>query len=427
MSAADVVRRRRQPSPLRTASVLFIPPKVAVRSLGRVEPRRWTWGRVEMSRNTLPIRTVVADVLLARPISLFRPCQRASGTAARRASRPLTVALGAVSLLFPFTSNAAAQDFMFSGTIDNFVSNQVFSLQTQNIRRAAARGDEEVTDGFFLPPADEGSALALPFAVDERARAREEAAYRRLVAKHDPGTARDLPNGIIAMVGEAIEPDGLSTDDLGDAMTLYVAQVWLAANAVSDDPSAKTLAALRRQIGTAFARLNESVPAEDGARQAEADRLFLQAYMIASLNMTTAQPGREAERAQVADAMGAVSTETFGVDFREVALDERGLYPEGAARMLAETADVPVPSAAPAPAASLGTPCGRVPTDVLEAKILRLFASRDACSAYGDGDYAAFKAAVPREQHYAINFLTWKAGKPLYPAGQARMMDGMIE
>ena len=134
--------------------------------------------------------------------------------------------------------------------------------------------------------------------------------------------------------------------------------------------------------------------------------------------------------------MRELGREVFGIDLTRATIDERGLTPgeaigaldrvvreEREARAVAD----PKAEAERTIEAALGTPCGRTPTDALERKVLRLFEGQDACAAFDPEQYARFLDDTPPAQHYAIDFAAWSTGKPLFPAAQAKIMDGMIE
>ena len=158
--------------------------------------------------------------------------------------------------------------------------------------------------------------------------------------------------------------------------------------------------------------------------------------LIAALAESFAPNGQQAGEAEFRAAMRELGQEVFGIDLTRATIDARGLTPGealgalgGAVREARDerAAADPEGEAARAVEAALGTPCGRTPQDALQRKVLRVFESRDVCAAFDPERYAAFLREVPREQHYAINFLAFASGKPLYPAAQARTMDAMLD
>ena len=85
-------------------------------------------------------------------------------------------------------------------------------------------------------------------------------------------------------------------------------------------------------------------------------------------------------------------------------------------------------ASAPAPrrAAPEGA-CGAPVSDRIEAKLQTLFDDRGLCDRYRAEDYARFKAEVPPEQHYVVNYMAWSQDRTLYPADHAAALDGVIE
>ena len=284
-----------------------------------------------------------------------------------------------------------------------------------------ARGERGAAPVFLLPPvADAPPSVETRFAVDRQARRQAEEAYAAAIARIDPSISKQMPTGrIVRTVGQGIRPYGLRTDDLADAMTVYLVQLWMAANGSAERVPDEAVAAVRRQVVTLLAQAQDPRLQRASARQAEADALLLRSYLLSSLNMTTAQPGRGGERGKLREGMGQITADLFGTDFRRVALGASGLVPDDVSPALtrevgrSEDGDVAF--------------CGHEVSDAVEAKILRFLSTRDLCSRYDPSRYAAFQAEVPSDQRYAVNFMAWSAGKPLFPAEQARAMDAMME
>lgn len=121
-----------------------------------------------------------------------------------------------------------------------------------------------------------------------------------------------------------------------------------------------------------------------------------------------------------ADDAVAFGQDFSGVDLTKVRIDGRG-YALG--RSAARRSRVAAKDAAPAAGAGESGACGVSPRDATEAKLLALFEGRGRCDKHDPAAYARFLAEVPTDQHYAVNYIAWSTGRPLFPAGQAASMD----
>ena len=339
------------------------------------------------------------------------------------------------------TAPARAQ--MFSGTIDNFASNQFTQLQMQNIRRSAAYAEDD--DEEWLGPeaaftdARDVASLDLRFEPDRAVRKRMVRTLRAQVAEASPEDAEVVSRSVFSDMARALKPYGLSVNDLADTSAVYLGEVFDAANGTSSKISAETAQALSGQFRDAYAVIARDEPRlfDAGLVQEQSDAFLLQAFVVSSMRQTLAQPAyTDAQRSAFQDAMVRLGREAFGIDLTRATIDERGLTPgeaigalDGAVREhRAERAITdPEAEAARATEAALGSPCGLTPRDGIERKAIRLFETRGACEQYDPARYDAFLEEAPANQHYAINFVSWYGGGPLYPADQAKIMDGMIE
>ena len=311
--------------------------------------------------------------------------------------------------------------------------------------RAAERAAEKRADRLVQPAlAPSRSELraaraALTFDVDQRLRAVVLRDMRERVAERSPEDAEAFSDGLFRLMDGALSGYGLSTDDLSDTTAVYLIEMWDAANGQASEMSKKTVRALSEQLARSYSVIGRDEPKlfDSAVVQEQSDRFLLQAYLITSLKKTYQQPGADSsERARFEEAMRELGREVFGIDLTRATIDERGLTPGEAIGALDDAvresraeraASDPAGEADRAVEAALGSPCGLASSGPTERKVLRLFEARGLCGQYDPARYDAFEAEVPEGQRYAINFMAWSTGRPLYPADQAKMMDGMIE
>ena len=345
----------------------------------------------------------------------------------------------------------AAQPFMMSPpaqlSTDLYISNMMIANATsrqisKSAKARGARADIQAPGPFFATAtvAERASIGArLAFTPDPQQRAARVKEIRSRVIAASPADANLISPALFDLMAGALEPYDLSVNDLADTTSVYLGEIWDAANGTSTDLDARTIGVLADQMRGAYAALARNDPAFSDASlvQQQSDTFLLQAYLIATLAETYRQPGADPEeQAAFRAAMRGLGREVFGIDLAAATLGERGLVPgealgalEGAVREEREARAVADPEAEAKHTieAALATPCGRTPEDALERKVLRLFESKDACDGFDPAQYARFLADTPPDQHYAINYAAYATGKPLFPAAQAKIMDGMIE
>ena len=290
----------------------------------------------------------------------------------------------------------------------------------------------------FAPDTGGASAPILTFAPDRAQRARTYAEFVDRIGRTAPEDAASLEGtDLFAAMAGAMAPYGLSTDSLPDATAVYMIELWDAANGQATDLSREAVRTLSGQIRDAYAAARDPGLFDAAKVQEQADTYLLQGWLITSMRTTFEAGGGGAGDAEAFRAsMRALGREVFGIDLTRATINERGLIPGEAVGALGDAvregraeraAADPEGEAERAMDAAFGTPCGVEPSDATERKLLVLFEGRGRCDKHDPAAYARFPAEVPEDQRYAINYIAWSTGKPLYPADQARTLDGMIE
>ena len=302
---------------------------------------------------------------------------------------------------------------------------------------AAAKSSAQALDATGSLSADGAiSPDQLAFKPSKALRKEVVAAFVADVREASPQDADRVPRSLFRLMRGALRSYGLTTDDLADSTTVFMTELHAAANGLMEDGSRAQAQALRAQVSDAYVTLHPSLFNDREAVQRQSDRMLLQAWLINSLKQSFAQPTTDpADRLAFRSAMRDLGQEVFGIDLTRATIDERGLTPgevfdalDGSAEeeRAGRTAD-PAGEARRVIDASFGTPCGVEPRDQTQRRLLVLFEGRGRCDMYDPAAYERFLAEVPVDQHYAINYVVWSTGKPLYPADQAQVMDGMIE
>ena len=303
-----------------------------------------------------------------------------------------------------------------------------------------------MVDGEFLRETDQKGTsrkpsrdVSLTFEPDDDLRRDTVSALRNKIVRTSPQDAGAITADVFKLFDQALRPYSLSTNDLADTTSVYLIELWDAVNGQDTSFTARQARTLSDQFAAAYAVTARTEPrlSDQETLQRQSDTFLLQAYLIASLAETYRQPGADrGERAAFREAMRGLGREVFGIDLTKATIDERGLTPgeaigalDTAVREEREARAVADPKAEAERTidAALGSPCGRTPADALERKVLRLFESKEACDGFDPAQYERFLADTPSDQHYAINFAAYATGKPLFPAAQAKIMDGMIE
>lgn len=173
------------------------------------------------------------------------------------------------------------------------------------------------------------SEAALTFRPSPERRQRNFAAFLERSRAVDPRGAEQLQaflaQDVIGFVGKEVAPLGLRTDNLADAMAIYVMEAWEAANATVMPPSRARALAVRRQMVRAIAATPAAAEADDAAKQESAEAMMVQAVLVSNAIKLAVQKGDKAEIAAVRDVARQGALATLGVDLTTMTMTEAGL------------------------------------------------------------------------------------------------------
>lgn len=134
---------------------------------------------------------------------------------------------------------------------------------------------------------------------------------------------KDL-NGNVMDAGEAqLKPHGLTSTNVADAATTYLATAWFGARGRVDDPSPAQTRALQSQLASAMLSSTEFQSASDAQKQEVAEAMILQSIMIAQ--HVEAARDRPEYMASVRTAVANGARNAFGIDVNSIALTDAGL------------------------------------------------------------------------------------------------------
>lgn len=155
--------------------------------------------------------------------------------------------------------------------------------------------------------------------------------FARFVAKTravDPQGAVQLQQtlasmDIIAALGPRVAPFGLKTNDVADAMTIYLVGAWSGVRGHTDNPTRAQCLAIRRQIVAAAQRTPQFAGATDAQKQELAEAMLIQAVLLDQAVTSAKDNAEMMDKVKAAIAQGA--QRTFGLDLRRVQLTNAGV------------------------------------------------------------------------------------------------------
>lgn len=226
---------------------------------------------------------------------------------------------------------AAAQDLMGGGIVQSWTSSQLL-LNAERRAWAApvctdeARGVVDCDAARDRPPALDPARLR--FRVSPEVRRRGYASFVAKSRAADPAGAaeleRILANDPIPAIGAQIAAIGLRTDNVADAMAVYVMEAWEVVSGQLLAPSRARAQAVRRQMTHAIGFTPAFVDASDAEKQVLAEAMLVQAALIANAAIGARQNGPE-QLALVRAAVTKGARATLGFDLAGMTLTDRGL------------------------------------------------------------------------------------------------------
>lgn len=191
---------------------------------------------------------------------------------------------------------------------------------TRNLKLQASRPDVAVP-----------SAAALSYQPSAAVRKRNFAQFVERARAVDPDGAGKLETllnsmNVIGEVQKKIGHYGMRTDNLADALAVYLASAWFAIRASTDDPTPAQMRGLRNQVARAIGASPEFARASDAMKQQLAEANLIQAVIISGYAETA--KAKPALRAQIASAVAKGARQSYGLDLRAMSLSGRGLQPD---------------------------------------------------------------------------------------------------
>ena len=261
--------------------------------------------------------------------------------------RRLFAALATISVAFAAVP-VAAQDIMAGGISQSWTSTQMLLNSEKRAWAAPECVDEEswstacdAARPSRKPRSDRQAEAAARDAVpvmDDTALTfrpsleRRRRNFAQFIAKTravDPTGARELEgflaNDVIGILSSRIAPYGLRTDNVADAMALYVMEAWEVVNGKVLLPSRTRSLAVRRQMARAISSTSAFADASDAVKQEMAEAMLVQAGMISTASGLALQKNARDEIAALREAVKKGSRATLGFDLASMAMTDEGL------------------------------------------------------------------------------------------------------
>jgi hypothetical protein len=255
-----------------------------------------------------------------------------------------------------FASPTSAQDLNMGGITQSWTSTQLLlnsekqvwaapecvdekkwstdckTAQPEQNHRATPTREPVTRDRARSSAASPVDAAALSFRPSLERRKQNLAQFVAKTRAVDPAGARELENfvsgDLIGMVGARIAEFGLRTDNVADAMAIYVMEAWEFINDKATPTTRARATAVRNQMASAIASTPGFADASDATKQEMAEAMLVQAAMVGSGAATIQQQGDPKLLSAWRDAVHKGSLATLGFDLRSVIITEEGMFPK---------------------------------------------------------------------------------------------------
>ncbi len=254
------------------------------------------------------------------------------------------------SMALALPSPALSQDYGLGG-IDAFMSSSQSHMMTMNTiignaafgaslkNHLASRTAAKTTKAATLAkkasaprqpqpqPQPMAPLSALSFKPSSAVSAKSKATFFATLRKADPEAARQIEPrfdnvSLHEKLSEALAGHGLRADNVADAMTVWLVNLWLGANGQSQDPSPTQIRAIRAQMADALRASPALTAAKDAQKQEMAEGLILHAAVIGA---ASADPRAKSGPGKV--ALQDVTTRignSMGMDFTAMRITDEG-------------------------------------------------------------------------------------------------------
>jgi hypothetical protein len=245
----------------------------------------------------------------------------------------------AVAALFALSLSAptSAQDYGLGG-MDNLISQTNTNMMTTStiiagasFRASLKRMLNVRSDSPNTPRAESKaapvSAAALVFKPSAAVRLQSQKQFFETMRSVDPKAA-DMFEARFASrtIFQQMEPEmnkvGLRTDNIADAMALWLIHIWMGANGVSEDPPVAQMKAVRTQLSDVLMANPELASTSNAQKQELADSLLLNAVIMGAI-IGDPQAKTPEGKAMVQKLMVEISGK-LGFDLSTVRLTDAG-------------------------------------------------------------------------------------------------------
>ncbi|MEO7715559.1 MAG: DUF6683 family protein [Capsulimonas sp.] len=239
-------------------------------------------------------------------------------------------ALVALSIVTSTPANikpVAAQGVFDMGAMTNTLS---MDHVTQSERSRAKALSRSMRSQFTKPASGPRRATRVSTTFHPSAAVRKRN-YAQFVAKTravDPKSAADLQHAfatqdIIGQLGREMARYDLRTNDVADAMTVYLIIAWYGVRGRDEDPPKPQVAAVRRQMANAIKSTPQFASATDAQKQEMAEAMLIHAVLAGQAVAAAKAKPEHMTSVKAAIAQGA--TTAFGFDLRRMKLTDKGL------------------------------------------------------------------------------------------------------
>lgn len=247
----------------------------------------------------------------------------------------------AVSLALALPSPGFSQDYGLGGidayisasqsnmmTMNTIVGNAVFraSLKKKLARRNAAK---VATTAKKAPAATQTVApiSAISFKPSSAVSEKSKETFFATLRSADPQSARQMEArfskvNLHQTLSQAMAEHGLRADNVADAMTVWMVNLWKGANGQLEDPSPIQIRAIRAQMVDALRASPALATAKDAQKQELAEGLVLNAALVGAM---ASDPGAQSGpmRTAMQKAMTRVGA-NMGMDLRAMRITNEG-------------------------------------------------------------------------------------------------------
>lgn len=230
------------------------------------------------------------------------------------------------SVLLTFLAQPANAQFVGSW---NFGSGWVQSEDVNRMNRIAQSADNQARRPALIaaPNRAIASASALTFQSSLAVRKRNFAQFVSKTRAQSPENADAMARlltstDVIGMMGSAIAPYGLRTNNVADAYALYWIAAWEASRGITDSGETRErIQAVKAQAANALLATPDFVNATPAQKQELAEAFLIQSALIQDTVNTYASDPAMLRKVSAAVAQGAKAS---GLDLKSMTLTEAG-------------------------------------------------------------------------------------------------------